>query len=160
MSDVMREGSVRPDLKTTAVFVALVVLSGTAVGLLSAPGEWYAALTKPAFNPPNWVFAPAWTTLYVLIGIAGARTWSMARDTWRMKLWWLQLALNLIWSPIFFLLHSAALALGVVAVMLVVIIAFIAASWRSDRTAALLFMPYAAWVSFATLLNAAIVVLN
>jgi translocator protein len=149
-----------PKLWTTALFIALVVVGGTAIGLLNMPGDWYGSLQKPPFNPPSWIFAPVWTTLYVLIGIAGARTWAAARDAVRMKLWWLQLALNFAWSPTFFSAHSAIAALAIVTTMLVVIISFVIASWPKDRAAALLFVPYAAWVSFATLLNAAIAVLN
>ena len=160
MTELSQSSSPDPNLRTSALFIALVLVGGTAIGLLSAPGAWYAALEKPAFNPPNWIFAPVWTALYVLIGLAGARVWGAGPNTWAMKLWWLQLALNFAWSPIFFQLHSAVLALVIVAAMLAAIIAFIAASWRHDRKAALLFAPYAAWVSFATLLNAAIVALN
>ncbi|MEQ1811560.1 MAG: TspO/MBR family protein [Terricaulis sp.] len=160
MTDAAHTKAARPTLGALAVFIALVVLGGTAIGFLSLPGEWYAALEKPAFNPPNWIFAPVWTTLYVLIGIAGARTWSLGRTTAGMTLWWVQLALNWIWSPIFFVLHAPLVALAVVASMLIAIIAFIATSWRRDRISAMLFLPYAAWVSFASLLNAGIVVLN
>ena len=160
MSNITHANSVRPGVGPTLAFVALVVLSGTAIGFLSGPDAWYQALQKPAFNPPNWIFAPVWTTLYILIGIAGARTWSAARSSLRMMLWWGQLALNLMWSPAFFMLHAASVALVIVGAMLAIILAFIVLSWRGDRVAALLFVPYAAWVSFATVLNASIVALN
>lgn len=152
--------SAAPGIGVTLAFVALVVLAGTSVGLFSAPGAWYAGLEKPPFNPPNWIFAPVWTTLYVLIGTAGARTWNLTRSSSRMTLWWTQLVLNLIWSPVFFMLRQPAGALAIVIAMLAAIVAFIALSWKSDRIAAWLFVPYAAWVSFATLLNASIVFLN
>jgi benzodiazapine receptor len=77
-----------------------------------------------------------------------------------MKLWWTQLALNFLWSPLFFAAHQVGLALIVVVLMLVTILAFIAASWRRDRVAAWLFVPYAAWVMFASVLNASIFALN
>jgi benzodiazapine receptor len=160
LTDLTQQTSPGPSLATIGLFIALVVVCGSVIGSLSAPGDWYAALEKPAFNPPNWIFAPVWTGLYVLIGLAGARTWSSARQSWRMKLWWLQLGLNFLWAPVFFLAHSAEFALAIVAAMLIAIIAFIITSWRHDRTAALLFLPYAAWVSFASLLNACIVALN
>jgi tryptophan-rich sensory protein len=143
-----------------ALFVALVLGGGLAIGYFTAPGDWYAALAKPSFNPPAWVFAPAWTALYILIAIAGWRTWTRARASLPMKLWWLQLALNFLWSPIFFSAHQIGAAFAIILALLVVIIGFIAASWRTDRIAALLFAPYAAWVAFAATLNGSILTLN
>ena len=143
-----------------AAFIALVLGSGTLIGLTVQPDGWYAALTKPSFNPPNWVFAPVWSTLYVMIGVAGWLVWQ--RD-WRSRMmasWVAQLALNFIWTPVFFGLHAPAAALAIIVALLIVIIAFIVRGWSRDRGAALLFVPYAAWVAFATLLNAAIVYLN
>jgi benzodiazapine receptor len=143
-----------------ALFVGLVLGGGTLIGLWNIPGPWYEALEKPWFNPPNWLFGPAWTVLYILIGIAGWRTWEYNRSGRAMKLWWTQLLLNFLWSPVFFTLHSIGGALVVVSLMLLSILAFIAVSWNRDRAAALLFVPYAAWVAFATTLNAAIWWLN
>ena len=77
-----------------------------------------------------------------------------------MKLWWLQVALNFLWSPTFFVAHRIDLALIVIALLLFSVLGFIAASWRNDRVASWLFAPYALWVAFATLLNASILVLN
>ncbi len=147
-------------LPALALFVVLVVLGGMAIGYVTRPGEWYATLNKPAFNPPGWVFGPVWTTLYVMIGVAGWRLWRAHHNSRAMELWWLQLALNYLWSPAFFGLHNPALALVVIVVLLAAIIATIAAAWNPDRTAALLFLPYAAWVGFATVLNATLVALN
>lgn len=143
-----------------APFLALVLVGGTAIGALTAPGDWYAALDKPSFNPPNWIFGPVWSTLYVLIAIAGWRVWRSARDRLAMKLWWLQLGLNFAWSPIFFAAQQIAAALIIVLALLMTILAFIATAWRRDRQAAWLFVPYAAWVAFASLLNASILALN
>ncbi len=142
------------------VFVVLVVGGGLVIGYLTAPGDWYAALEKPSFNPPSWVFAPAWTLLYVAIAIAGWRAWKSDSPRWPMRLWWTQLALNFLWSPVFFAAHRIGLALLVISLLLATILAFIAVSWRQDRVAAWLFAPYAAWVSFASLLNASILALN
>ena len=142
------------------VFVVLVVGGGLVIGYLTAPGDWYAALEKPSFNPPSWVFAPAWTLLYVAIAIAGWRAWKSDSPRWPMRLWWTQLALNFLWSPVFFAAHRIGLALLVISLLLATILAFIAVSWRQDRVAAWLFAPYAAWVSFASLLNASIRALN
>ena len=141
-------------------FILLVVGGGLLIGFLTAPGPWYEALAKPSFNPPNWLFGPVWTILYVLIAVAGWRIWQRAPAGNAMKLWWLQLLLNFLWSPAFFGLEQIGLALLVILALLVVILAFIAAAWKSDRVSALLFVPYAAWVAFASLLNASILILN
>ena len=141
-------------------FLVLVVGGGLLIGFLTLPGVWYEALQKPSFNPPNWLFGPAWTTLYVLIAIAGWRVWLRDRAGSLMKLWWLQLALNFLWSPVFFGMELIAPALLVILAMLAVILLFIGRAWSQDRVAALLFVPYAGWVAFATLLNAAIWQLN
>jgi translocator protein len=142
------------------VFLVLVVGGGLAIGYLTAPGEWYARLAKPAFNPPGWIFGPVWTVLYVLIAVVGWRVWQRDRAGWPMKLWWTQLALNFLWSPVFFAAHQIGLALLVILVLLAAILAFIATAWRQDRVAAWLFVPYAAWVAFASVLNGSIWILN
>jgi tryptophan-rich sensory protein len=142
------------------LFLLLVVGGGLAIGYLTAPGEWYASLIKPSFNPPNWVFGPVWTVLYVLIAVAGWRTFRRDRGGAAMKLWWAQLVLNFLWSPVFFAAHRIDLALIVIVLLLVFILAFIVASRRQDAVAAWLFAPYAAWVAFASALNGAIWMLN
>lgn len=142
------------------MFLTLVVGGGLAIGYFTAPGEWYARLEKPSFNPPGWVFGPVWTMLYVLIAIAGWRVWRQDGAGWPVRFWWGQLALNFLWSPTFFAAHLIGAALAVVLLLLAAILGFIAASWRQDQPAALLFMPYAAWVAFAALLNASILALN
>lgn len=141
------------------VFIVLTLAGGIAIGLTSAPGAWYRALIKPSFNPPDWIFAPVWTVLYVLIAIAGARTWVRGRDG-SLWMWFVQIALNFLWSPIFFRAHDIGLALTVILALLAAILLFIMLSWRRDRLAALLFVPYAVWVAFASILNAAIWRLN
>ena len=141
-------------------FLVLTVGSGITIGFLTAPGEWYAGLAKPAFNPPNWIFAPVWTVLYILIAFAGWRTFERNRGGWVMRLWWAQLVLNFLWSPTFFAAHRIGLALLVILLLLAAILAFIIMSWRQDRVAAWLFAPYAAWVAFASVLNGAIWLLN
>ncbi|MEP7174110.1 MAG: TspO/MBR family protein, partial [Aestuariivirga sp.] len=92
-------------------FLTLVVGCGLMIGFITAPGVWYAQLVKPTFNPPSWLFAPVWTALYILIAIAGWRTWQRNRAGWPMKLWWAQLLLNFLWSPVFFSAHRIDLAL-------------------------------------------------
>jgi tryptophan-rich sensory protein len=141
-------------------FVGGVVCAGLALGFFNIPGAWYAQLAKPSFNPPNAVFAPVWTVLYILVGIAGYRAWIRQRMSAAMNIWFLQLALNLVWSPVFFSLHWIGGALAIILALFVSILAFIALQWPRDRLAASLFIPYAAWVAFASLLNFSIYRLN
>ncbi len=143
-----------------SAFLLLVLGGGLTIGWLTAPGEWYTGLIKPSFNPPNWIFGPTWTVLYILIACAGWLVWRKDSGGWAMRLWWTQLVLNFLWSPIFFAAHQIGLAFGVILLLLAAILAFIAVAWRHDRTAAWLFAPYAAWVAFASLLNGSIFVLN
>ncbi len=143
-----------------AAFIAFVLGIGFAIGFSNLPGEWYAHLNKPTFNPPNWVFGPVWSVIYVLIAIAGWRTWENERSSRAMWLWAVQMLLNFCWSPIFFSAHRIGTALAIIVALLVAIAAFIASQWRADRVAAALFLPYAAWVAFAALLNASIWLLN
>jgi benzodiazapine receptor len=142
------------------LFLVLVVGGGWLIGSNTAPGAWYDSLNKPPFNPPGWIFAPVWSVLYIFIAIAGWRTWMRTDTGGAMSVWWLQLGLNFLWSPLFFALQMPAAALLVIVALLAVIILFIRLTWTPDRISAALFIPYLAWVSFATLLNASIVVLN
>jgi benzodiazapine receptor len=143
-----------------ALFVVLVVGTGFATGLLNGTGSWYAALAKPWFNPPNWAFAQVWSMVYLLVAIAGWRTWERDRNSTAMTLWWMQMALNFLWPPVFFTAHWPAAALAVILMLLAAILAFIARQWSDDRISAALFIPYAAWVGFASILNFEIVRLN
>ena len=138
-------------------FIIVVVGVGGLIGMSTAPSAWYAALQKPPFNPPNWVFAPVWTLLYIAIAIAGARSYERGSG---LALWVTQLVLNFVWTPVFFGLHRPAAALAVVVALLAATLAFVATQWSADRIGALLFVPYAAWVAFAALLNISIVALN
>lgn len=142
------------------LFLVLVVGGGSLIGIMNVPGEWYATLNKPSFNPPNWVFGPVWTVLYVLIAIAGWRVWQREDLREAMWVWWAQLGLNFLWSPVFFSLQSPGGALIVILAMLTAIVMFIRLVWNSDRVSGVLFLPYLAWVSFATLLTMAVFVLN
>jgi tryptophan-rich sensory protein len=144
-------------------------VTGIAVlGSLFNPGrgetrEWYSQLAKPSFNPPDVVFAPVWTVLYVLIAISGYRIWRADAGPERSRalaLWGVQLILNGVWSPLFFGAKRPVLALGDILLMLLAITACIAAARKVDRPAAWLMAPYLAWVAFATILNGAIVRLN
>jgi benzodiazapine receptor len=143
-----------------AAFIALVAGGGLLIGFLTAPGEWYAQLAKPSFNPPNWLFAPVWTVLYILIAITGWVTWRRDPNGLPMRIWWGQLVANFLWSPVFFWAHLIGTAFLIILGLLVLILAFIAVVWSHDRLAAMLFLPYAAWVGFASILNGAIFFLN
>lgn len=134
--------------------------------LVTAPKipTWYAGLTKPPFSPPNWIFAPVWTSLYVLMAVAAWRVATGSADYESRKRAVLafagQLGLNAIWSPAFFGLESPRLALFVILALLSALAVTVMVFFRIDRLAAILLLPYLAWVAFATALNAAIVVLN
>lgn len=144
-----------------AVCIALVAAAALA-GSRFRPDAWYAALRKPAFNPPKGVFAPVWTTLYVAIAVAGWRVWTDngGAISTALVLWCVQLALNAAWSWLFFGRHRVGAALVDVAALLAVIGGFIFAAAPISALAAWLFVPYALWVAFATLLNASILALN
>ncbi len=141
-------------------FFVLVVGGSFAIGYATAPGSWYGDLAKPSFTPPGWIFGPVWTALYVLIAVAGWREFERDHQDWPMWLWWVQLALNFLWSPTFFGAHQIGLALVVILALLAVILAYIAAASRHDRVSAWLFVPYALWVAFASALNASILAMN
>lgn len=145
-------------------FVALCLAVAAAGGAVTATsvGTWYAGLAKPSFNPPDWVFGPVWTALYLMMAVAGWRVWRKRSAGARLALgaWALQLALNLFSSLVFFGLRSIGAALAEIAVLLAAILATALLSWRIDRVAGALLVPYAAWVAFAALLNAALWRLN
>lgn len=125
--------------------------------------SWYAYLEKPLLNPPNWLFGPVWTLLYILIGTALYVIW--AKQTKNSKknafIWFgIQLTLNTLWSIVFFGLHAPWAAVGVIAALIIAIVATVRYFWPISRTAAYLLVPYLAWVSFATYLNVAIALHN
>ena len=147
-------------LKPLVFFIGLAMAVGFASAFVFPPGSWHDALVKPAFNPPNWLFAPVWTTLYVLIGIAGAMAWHWDPQSGAVKVWFLQLVLNGVWTAVFFGAHQIELAVVVILVLWWSIISFMKRTKKELPTAAWLFLPYLLWVSFATMLNGAIAVLN
>lgn len=146
-------------IKALIAFLVLTVVGGLLIGSVSAPDQWYQNLVKPALNPPSWVFAPVWTILYVMIAVAGARVWSKDLET-PVRLWFIQMILNFLWSPVFFVAHKPGWAIIVIVLMFFAIISFIVSTWNRDRVASYLFMPYAAWVAFAAYLNIMIQQLN
>ncbi len=145
-------------LPSLLVFVALTILAAL-VGSRFMPGAWYAGLAKPTFTPPNWVFPVVWPVLYVLIALAGWLAWR-ARASLAVTVWGGQLALNALWSYLMFGLHRTDLALAEIILLWLAIAVFVISAWKPARTAALLFLPYLAWVSFALLLNFSVWQLN
>jgi len=125
---------------------------------------WYAALNKPSFTPPNYVFPIAWNILYALMAISLWRLWqARPRDEMRknaITLFLFQLLLNLTWSWVFFGAESIRGGLGVIALLDILVVRVIFAAWKVDRFAASLLLPYLLWIGYATALNAEIVRLN
>lgn len=151
------------------LLIALVVCYGAAAlgSALTFPNlePWYARLDKPFFNPPNELFGPVWSVLYTLMAVSVWRVWGKARAEGislsnPLGLFGMQLALNIGWSLAFFGLHSPTAGLIVILMLDAALILTIVAFRRIDRTAALLLLPYLAWILFATLLNASVWVLN
>lgn len=125
---------------------------------------WYPTINKPSFNPPNWLFAPVWTSLYVLIGIAAYLVW-IRRDKIvhfprTVAIYSIQLILNLAWSFIFFYLHEIGFALFEILILLTVIIVNAILFYKINKWAGLMFIPYILWVSFASFLTYNIFILN
>ncbi len=145
----------------------LVGLVGTPFTAAAIP-SWYVFLVKPVFEPPSWIFAPVWTILYALMGISFYLIWQRAGRRGRRSLRYQvaahyfggQLLLNLTWSLVFFGLHSPFLGLVNIVALWGLIILTIEHSLPLSKWAGYLLIPYLAWVSFAAILNAAIVVLN
>lgn len=151
-----------PANRPLLVFVFITLLVGASATFFTEPSipTWYAALAKPGFSPPNWLFAPVWTTLYVLMGIAAARVWKHTGFGVEIFFWIAQLVLNFFWSALFFAAHRIGAALLEMGVLWLLILATMVLFWRRDRLAGLLFLPYLAWVGFAFALNLAIWRLN
>ncbi len=138
--------------------VAVAALIGASFG----PDAWYEALEKPVFQPPSWLFGPVWTVLYIAMAVAAWRVWRAGRPGRgaALTLWTVQLALNALWSPLFFGYHLVAVALVNIVALAVLVLGTLAVFARHDRRAAWLLAPYLAWIAFATLLNASLLVLN
>ena len=142
-------------------FVALPLAVGAAAGLATASSVdgWYRTLAKPSWNPPAWVFGPVWTGLYATMGVAAWRVWrpaGFAPARGALTLYFGQLAVNGLWSPIFFGWQRPGWALVDIAALLALVTATWVAFRARDRLAGGLFVPYVLWVAFATALNAAI----
>lgn len=141
--------------------LALVFFLGAALGVaafsaLFPPGAWYEQLAKPVWTPPNWVFAPVWILLYVLIGVSGWLVWRCC-GFWAapaaFSAFALQLILNGAWSWLFFGLHKPGMAFGEILLLWLGILVTIILFWNKTRLAGAQLLPYWAWVSFAAALN-------
>lgn len=153
------------DLVALGAFLLLCLgVSGLGATITaSSVGDWYQTLRKPGFNPPDWVFAPVWTVLFVLMAVAAWRVWrrvGFGRARAAFTAFALQLTLNLLWSWLFFGQQQIALALAEIVLLLAAILVTGFLFWHHDRLAAALLVPYASWVGFAVVLNAALWRLN
>lgn len=167
MRGIASKGQLRMSfLRYALITVPLVVLLGIVSGRVSNSGygnDWFDALDKPAFMPPGWAFPVAWTTLYILLGLALAMILHARGARGRgvvLALFLLQLALNYAWSPVFFAMHQPVAALVLILVMIGLSAAAAVLMWPIRKAAALLMLPYLAWLCFAAALNFAIVQLN
>ncbi|MBS0245423.1 MAG: tryptophan-rich sensory protein [Proteobacteria bacterium] len=145
--------------------VAAVVAASLLGQIATFPNlaPWYASLTKPPFNPPNWVFGPVWTTLYVLMAVAAFRIHRLEASAVKRRalmLFYAQLAFNAAWSWMFFAAHAPLLGLINIVPQFILVVATVAAFRRLDRIAGVAIAPLALWVGFATLLNASVWWLN
>lgn len=158
----------KPSNRILSLFVALLlplIVGGIgAVITGSSLGDWYPTLTKPSWNPPGWLFGPVWTSLYLLMGYASYRVfqlgWGRAEVRVALQFYGAQLIFNLGWSVLFFGLQRPDLALIEIIVLLALVIVTMIRFGLLDRIAGWLLLPYAAWTTFASLLNASIWWLN
>jgi tryptophan-rich sensory protein len=149
-----------------SVSIAVCLLAGLIGSVFTTPAipTWYAALVKPALNPPAWVFGPVWTMLFILMGIAlyivWSKGWGQKNVQVAMAIFAVQLALNVLWSYLFFGLQAPFFALLEIVLLWVAILMTIGASYRVSVPAAALLVPYFIWVSFAAYLTYGIYALN
>jgi tryptophan-rich sensory protein len=132
-------------------FAACVAAGST--GAMFSPGAWYDSLDKPSWTPPNWLFPVAWTTLYVLMSWSAARVAALPDTGQALALWSLQIALNTLWTPVFFGLKKLGGGMVVLAFLWLAVAATMLAFFRADWIAGLMFVPYLLWVTVAGALN-------
>ena len=152
-----------PRLILSIVLVEIIGSLGTIATSPSIPG-WYASLNKPFFTPPNWLFGPVWTTLFLLMGIALYLVWQegLRKSNARLAVYAFsfQIALNVLWSFLFFGLRSPILGLVEIVILWIAILYTIIRFYRVSKPAAWLLIPYLAWVTIATFLNLGVLLLN
>lgn len=141
------------------VLFVLVSFLPSLTGIAFSPGEWYARLDKPPWTPPGWLFGPVWTALYLGMGVAAWLVWRSGTGTDRtvaLTIFGVQLALNALWTPVFFGLHRPGIGLLVILTLGLTVAATVLLFWRIRPLAGGLLVPYLLWVAFATALNASI----
>jgi translocator protein len=161
--DVHLENS-RPKLALLG-WVVLILGLGSGMGIFFGPDAWFQTLAKPTWNPPGWLFGPVWTILYILMAIS---VWlvrktphaSAADRALAMRLFWLQLVLNLAWTPIFFGMHNPLFAFVAICLLWITVISTSVAFSKLSTVASYLLVPYLLWISFALILNGTIWLLN
>ncbi|MBY6122265.1 tryptophan-rich sensory protein [Mameliella alba] len=131
----------------------LACFAAGATGGMFPPGDWYRSLDKPRWTPPDWVFPVAWTTLYLLMAFAGARVALAPDNGLALAFWALQIALNTLWTPVFFGLRRMRAGLVVLSALWLAVAAGLVALWQVDAWGGLAFVPYLCWVSVAWALN-------
>jgi tryptophan-rich sensory protein len=146
-------------------FVTVCFVAAGVGGMVTSSntGDWYARLAKPSWNAPSWVFGPVWSALYLSMAVAAWLVWRQggwAGAALPLTMFGAQLVLNVLWSVLFFGLHSPGVAFGEVLALWALILATTVLFWQRSRTAGALFVPYLAWVSFAAVLNFTIWRLN
>ena len=153
-----------PNYLKLIISLALPQLAGGlgAFFTITSIESWYATLNKPSWNPPNWLFGPAWTVLYILMGVACYLIWKSDHPLKKplLKLYGVQLILNSLWSPAFFGMESPLMGLLVIIPLWIAILLCIIQFRRVSPVASGLMVPYLLWVTFATSLNTAILILN
>lgn len=127
--------------------------AAAATGAMIQPGEWYRSLSKPAWTPPDWVFPVTWTVLYLSMSVAAARVAAMEGTGQALALWSVQIALNTLWTPVFFGLKRMQAGLVVIGLLWLAVAATCVAFWAHDPISGLLFLPYVLWVTIAGALN-------
>jgi len=152
-------------MRSVVALGACLALSfaAAAIGGFFLPGEWYASLRKPSWNPPNWIFGPVWTALYTIMAVAAWLVWKrggFAGQRVPLSLYLVQLLFNAVWSPLFFGLRHTALAFADIVLLWLAVLATVIAFWRSRLLAGVMLLPYLAWVTFACALNFALWRLN
>jgi tryptophan-rich sensory protein len=135
-----------------ATFFAACAAAG-ATGAMFQPGEWYRSLDRPSWTPPDWVFPVAWTCLYVLMSWSAARVAQLPGSGQAMAFWALQIALNTLWTPVFFGLRRMRAGMVVLVFLWLAVAATLVAFWQLDPVAGLMFVPYLVWCSIAAALN-------
>jgi translocator protein len=154
------------DIWKLVVSIVACLVAG-AIGSIftrSAVTTWYATLGKPTFSPPNWLFAPVWTLLYILMGIAAFLVWRKGLGNRQVRsaliVFLIQLILNTLWSVVFFGLESPLFGLVVISVLWMAILVTVIQFFKISREASVLLWPYFLWVTFAAVLNSSIWLLN